>query len=401
MASGEKKPPKTDPFFVMPACNSSPKKSKSVLLKKSPQVGAESWPLHTSKLDFSDECFASPLSSVGMAPKPESESYLPILSVHCDDLDSVDETPAEQTHAFLENAPLDCGSGNEVFHLENPRAGGVRTPFASTPTMGHSGTPRSPSSRRLSVMENSHLHRALSVRFWNHNDSNTANEISLQNAENYFQSRTHPSMILRPQSSSPRSARSHGTRSSQMWRGDTIEETLSQSFSPFRSNARTWDPRAPTDIGPFSRSCISSRRQSIFPHTGSQAVCASGSSRELDIRPGFPTEEHHAWALTGKTGQALSGDANPLLSGSTCPEDLSMGQRVLIEKIEQLEMRVEQSERSLAQLVERFEARQDKLEKRLAELQQQTVLVNLRDGPSPPNSNSPGGTREPSRVRDA
>ncbi|KAF8287962.1 hypothetical protein TcBrA4_0015760 [Trypanosoma cruzi] len=101
-----------------------------------------------------------------MAPKPESESYLPILSVHCDDLDSVDETPAEQTHAFLENAPLDCGSGNEVFHLENPRAGGVRTPFASTPTMGHSGTPRSPSSRRLVRHGEFSLAPCSFVRLW-------------------------------------------------------------------------------------------------------------------------------------------------------------------------------------------------------------------------------------------
>ncbi|EKF32524.1 hypothetical protein MOQ_003627 [Trypanosoma cruzi marinkellei] len=399
MASGEGKPPKMDPLFVMPACNITPGRSKSAPLNKSSWVGAESCPLPTSKLDVSDECFTSPLSSVGMAPKPENESYLPILSVHCDDLDSVDETPEEQTHAFLENAPLDCGRGNELFHLENPRAGGVRTPFASTPTMGHSMSPRSPSSRRLSVVENSHLHRAPSVRLWSHNYSNTTNGNAIQNAENYFQSRTHPSMIVRPQSSSPRSSRSRGARSSQMWRGDTIEETLSQSFSPFRSHAQPWDSRASNDIGPFSRGYISSRRQSIFPHTEGQAACASGSSRELDIHPGYPAEEHHAWTFTGSSGPALSGDANPLLS--KYPEDLGMGQRVLIEKIEQLEMRVEQSERLLAQLVERFEARQAELEQRLTELQQQTVLVNLRDGPSPPNSNSPGRTREPSRAKDA
>ncbi|ESL09174.1 hypothetical protein TRSC58_03109 [Trypanosoma rangeli SC58] len=365
-------------------------------------MSADSWPLPASRADAADDFINSGPDSVVDPFEPDCVSHVSAVQVHWDHFDCSPKASGERMHTFLFNPPSDAEHGGEALHLENPRAGGVRTPFTSTLATGPSGTPRSSLNLRPSLVDNSHVHRSLSLRLWSHEiESNAECDASLEEAETYLRSRRNPSLLSRYGRSSACSASSHGNRSPQMCRGETIEETLSPLTIPSLPGAQKQTPRLTSDAGPPFHSCISSRRSSNLPPAVIHANYVPAGLQGRDSGAVSTTKKQYGLCSGEIALSTSSCEAHLLVQKTSHREQMSSGRDVFLGRIEQLEARLQQTETTLAQLVERFEAREAELEQRVTELQRMVALVGSAAGTSMSRSNSVGRTREPSRAMDA
>ncbi|RNF11943.1 hypothetical protein TraAM80_00638 [Trypanosoma rangeli] len=376
--------------------------SKSITMGRSPWISADSWPMPASRADAADGFINSGPCSVVDPFEPDCVFHGSAVQVHWNHVDSPSKACGERMHTFLFNPPSDAEHGGEALHLENPRAGGVRTPFTSTLATGPPGTPRSSLYRRPSLVDNSHVHRSLSLRLWSHEfEPNSKCDASLEEAETYLRSRTNPSLVSRYGRSSVCSASSHGNRSPQMCRGETIEETLSPLTIPSMPEAQKRTTRLTSDPGPFFHSCISSRRSSILSRAVIPANSMPADSQGIDSGAVSTTKKQYGPCSGERALPTSSCEANSLVPKTSYREQLNGDRDVLVGIIEQLEARLQQTESTLAQLVERFESREAELEQRVTELQQMVSLVGSAAMTSMSRSDSVGGTREPSRAMDA
>ncbi|RNE99437.1 uncharacterized protein Tco025E_09013 [Trypanosoma conorhini] len=401
MASAGGTPPLTEHLISGGACSDSTA-SKSMQAGRSPRLSADSWPLPTPRVAASEDHMDSGSCSVGEAFEQDCVSHASVIPVPCERFCDTSYATGERTHTFLFNEPSAAEHGGEDLHLDIPRAGGVRTPFASNSAIGQPLTPRSPVNRRPSLVDSSHIHRSPSLRLWNHDLETKAQcEDSVEDAATYLRSRRNPSLISRHGHSGASSARGHGSRSPQMFRGETIEETLSTSRTPFKSPAQMRASRLTNDIGPIFHSCFSSRRSSMLPPAVIHASGAPACVRGADSSGVSATQEQYGQGPGGRALPASSHEAHPLVPESAYRENFSSSRDFFLDRIEKLEARLQQTEQTLAQLVERFEARQVELEQRVAELQRRAALVSPAAVASISRSNSAGATREPSRAMDA
>ncbi|KEG15269.1 hypothetical protein DQ04_00121010 [Trypanosoma grayi] len=368
----------------------------------SPVVERDNGPLPRATEDGDDERLGSTVDSIGVFFKADDESPMAFVRVSSNTMDAVAVSHDEGTQMFgLESRQqqLGCVIEQDAFYLEQPRAGGVRTPAAGSGLQ--SGTPETPRSRRHSGMESSQLHRQSNVRMWNRSKDNPAGvDHSTQTAESYLQSRVNPYMVAHHRPSSSVGGRSCGSRSPQMWRGETIEESL----TPYRSPSQTpglgnlW--RTSCDSGVVGHSNLSSRCSSALPMVSRRVSGAVGSSKLADAAVASSGEGHPSPAAAVAATQSLVGDSHPVSIGTRPYGEHGVTKKSLLDKMEGLERRMQVTEKRLVQVVEKFETCFAQLESCVGDLQRQMTHMMARIEPSLPQSDSRAETREPSRAMD-
>ncbi|KAH9578360.1 hypothetical protein LSM04_004243 [Trypanosoma melophagium] len=282
---------------------------------------------------------------------------------------------------------------DDVLLLEStPRAGGVRAPRSATPG---SSTP--------DIRRSAHRNQCNSARLWQREVGSppVAEEI-LQTPEAFRQNRRHPSSIMRHRTSSPYGPGSPGSRSPQLWRGETIEETLSQIQSPMQSSPQTYSINAfhsLNECGTIGFSNSSSRRSSAFPIFGQSSAGVTGSVKGADGAPWNPVEERQSSPVGGS--DPLKNDANDILAHKHRGEYV-FTKKNLMDRIDNMERRFQHMEKAVLQALERIETHQLHLDQTLAELQEQQrqgrmyspSISSTRVDVSMPRDE----TREPSRA---
>ncbi|ORC90534.1 uncharacterized protein TM35_000083320 [Trypanosoma theileri] len=291
--------------------------------------------------------------------------------------------------------PLQSSSRDSLSLEATPRAGGVPTPGSVALGASTSGGHRP-------------VHRSLnnSARFWQRDVVTPVmdgDENDLQNAESYRQNRRPPSSIKQHRTSSPCGPSSPGSKSPQLWRGETIEETLSQNPSPMHSPQQSNVYASMNDYATIGFSNWSSRRSSAFPVFGRGSIGVASSVKGVDFMPWNPIEEHRD--SSGAGTDTINNDENNNLGIQKHRGEYVFTKKHLMDRIDNMERRFQNMERAVLQALERIETHQLHLDQTLTELQEQQQrklmyspsVSTTRVDVSVPRDE----TREPSRTVDS
>lgn len=316
-------------------------------------------PLSMSLAELPEDEFCNSMHCTDMTLGPVSDSVITFFQVPDSHVNINPVVRAEHGRVSIQCTSPEGKDMEELFYLEQPRAGGVCLPYKAKTSFSKDIYKRVSQS---SSSDSLRLHRSACIRFWRHSDEAADFDRCEQFAESYMRSRQSRSFVLHRGFSSLTEGSGRRVGSPQLWRGGKIEDTLSPGLSLCRHSqikksallSVERDRRAKSGSTRSGTECARERPHNV----GEMSVSGrpSGSIQECFREVPVLQQSHkQAWAFSVSTTASES-------TASALQDELERIISHMNEKVRNVEEKVQKIEKTLADIVGRFNTHEVKME---------------------------------------